>query len=99
MLGVILGIGGALADDAFAPTLEATVGAAASRRRGRRFIGPFGQGAVEQAATEVVAGRSGDIALILARRGLAVLGGLIAGAVGSLRAARLRPADALRHID
>jgi ABC-type antimicrobial peptide transport system permease subunit len=31
--------------------------------------------------------------------GLAVLGGLIAGAAGALRAARLRPADALRQVD
>jgi ABC-type lipoprotein release transport system permease subunit len=31
--------------------------------------------------------------------GLAVLGGLIAGTAGALRAARLRPADALRQVE
>jgi len=30
---------------------------------------------------------------------LALLGGLVAGAAGGLRAARLRPADALRSIE
>jgi ABC-type antimicrobial peptide transport system permease subunit len=40
-----------------------------------------------------------SITLIVGAVALALLGGLIAGAVGSMRAARLRPADALRHID
>ena len=31
--------------------------------------------------------------------GLALLGGLIAGAAGAFRAARLRPADALRSVE
>jgi ABC-type antimicrobial peptide transport system permease subunit len=39
------------------------------------------------------------VQLVLLAIGLALAGGLIAGAVGGLRAARLRPADALRHID
>jgi ABC-type lipoprotein release transport system permease subunit len=40
-----------------------------------------------------------DLGLIALAIGLALLGGLIAGTVGGLRASRLRPADALRHID
>jgi putative ABC transport system permease protein len=40
-----------------------------------------------------------DASLLLLAVGLALLGGLLAGAVGGARAARLRPADALRHID
>jgi ABC-type antimicrobial peptide transport system permease subunit len=39
-----------------------------------------------------------DPRLLLLAVGLAVLGGLIAGSAGGLRAARLRPAEALRHI-
>jgi ABC-type antimicrobial peptide transport system permease subunit len=97
LFGVILGLGGAFLVKSFAPSLEATVGSGASE--GPRFIGPFGQGAVEQAATEVSLDAPVSITLILGAVALAVLGGLIAGAVGSLRAARLRPADALRHID
>jgi ABC-type antimicrobial peptide transport system permease subunit len=97
VLGVILGLGGALLVKAFAPSLEATAASGASE--GPAFIGPFGQGAVEQAATEVSLDAPVSITLILGAVALAILGGLIAGAVGSLRAARLRPADALRHID
>jgi putative ABC transport system permease protein len=54
---------------------------------------------VSDASTDVALGAPVSAGLILAAVGLAVLGGLIAGAVGGLRAARLRPADALRHID
>jgi ABC-type antimicrobial peptide transport system permease subunit len=95
-LGVLLGIGGAFLVGALAPTLEATVAAA---DEGPRFAGPFGQGAVEAGSTEIALGAPVSVALILGAVGLALLGGLIAGAVGSLRASRLRPADALRHID
>ncbi|HUF01509.1 MAG TPA: ABC transporter permease [Gaiellaceae bacterium] len=94
--GIIIGVAGALAIGAFGPTLEATVGTVA--QEGPRF-GPFGQGAVEQPATEVVLSAPISASLALLAVGLAVLGGLVAGGVGSLRASRLRPADALRHID
>lgn len=97
VLGVILGLGGAILVRTFAPSLEATVASGTSE--GPAFRGPFGQGAVEQSATEVSLDAPVSIALILGAVALALLGGLIAGAVGSLRAARLRPADALRHID
>jgi ABC-type antimicrobial peptide transport system permease subunit len=96
-LGVVLGIGGALLVGALAPSLEATVASAAAQ--GPRFAGPFGQGAVDAASTEVALDAPVSATLILGAVGLALLGGLVAGAVGSLRASRLRPADALRHID
>jgi len=96
-LGVLLGIGGAVLITALAPTLHATV---ASASNGPRFFGPFGQGAVPSGtSTDVALSAPVDLALIAAAVGLALLGGLIAGAVGGLRAARLRPADALGHID
>ncbi len=95
-VGVVLGLAGALAISAFGPTLEATVSSAA--QQGPRF-GPFGQGAVEHAATDVALDASVSPSIVLLAVGLALLGGLVAGAVGSLRASRLRPADALRHID
>lgn len=98
-LGVMLGIGGALLVGALAPTLEATVGAGDEPGAGPRFLGPFGQGAVEATSTDVTLDAPVSVALVLAAVGLALLGGLVAGAVGALRAARLRPADALRHID
>ena len=95
-VGVVLGVAGAFAIGAFGPTLEATVDVAAEQ--GPRF-GPFGQGAVESSVTEVALDAPISISLVLWAVGLAMLGGLAAGAVGSLRAARLRPADALRHVD
>jgi ABC-type antimicrobial peptide transport system permease subunit len=96
-VGVVVGIAGAFVISAFGPTLEATVGAAADQ--GPRFFGPFGQGAVQSPATEVALDAPVSPAIVLWAIGLALLGGLVAGAVGSLRASRLRPADALRHID
>ena len=98
LLGVVLGLTGALLITSLAPSLEATVATQASAGPGG-FVGAFGQGAVEQAATHVSLDAPVSITLIGGAVALAMLGGLIAGAVGSLRAARLRPADALRHID
>lgn len=95
-IGVVLGVAGALFVEAFGPTLEATVGAADP---GPRLIGPLGQGAVESAATVVALDAPVSASLALGAVALALLGGLVAGAIGSLRASRLRPADALRHID
>jgi ABC-type antimicrobial peptide transport system permease subunit len=99
VLGIALGVAAALAIRFASPTLEATFAQAAEQRP--RFIGPggFGQGDVASASTTVDVGAPVSIGLAFAAVGLAVLGGLIAGAVGGLRAARLRPADALRHID
>jgi ABC-type antimicrobial peptide transport system permease subunit len=97
-LGIVLGIAGALLVGALAPSLEATVGDGAEEAAPRVF-GPFGQGAVAPATTQVALDTVVSPTLILGAVGLALLGGLVAGAVGSLRAARLRPADALRHID
>ena len=98
LVGVVLGLAGAAVISALAPSLEATVGDAAADA-GPRFIGPFGQGAVSSATTDVSLSAPVSIGLVAAAVGLAVLGGLIAGAVGSARVARLRPADALRHVD
>ena len=101
-IGVCLGLMGAAAIAAFSPSLNATVSGAAEQGGGvfgRGGPGPFGQGNVEEQATEVALGAPISVTLVLAAVGLALLGGLIAGAVGSLRASRLRPADALRHID
>jgi putative ABC transport system permease protein len=97
-VGVAVGVAGALAITAFGPTLQATV-SAATDQAGPGFFGPFGQGAVSTPATDVALDAPVSVSTILWAVGLAVLGGLVAGAVGSLRASRLRPADALRHID
>ena len=73
------------------------------RRRRRAAAGPgpgpFGQGQVTGGSTDVALDAPVDPQLLLLAVGLAVLGGLIAGAVGGMRAARLRPAEALRSLE
>ncbi|MGH2801942.1 MAG: ABC transporter permease, partial [Thermoleophilaceae bacterium] len=50
-------------------------------------------------SAEVVLGAPVDPGLVALAIGLAIVGGLLAGAAGGLRAARLRPADALRSAE
>jgi ABC-type antimicrobial peptide transport system permease subunit len=95
--GVVIGVACAAAISAVGLSLDATVSSGEST--GPRFGGPFGQGAVSSGSTDVALDAPVSLVLIVAAVGLALLGGLVAGAVGGLRAARLRPADALRHID
>jgi ABC-type antimicrobial peptide transport system permease subunit len=107
VIGALIGVGGAALVSAVGPELEATVAEAA--QNGPRLVGPgggagpgpggFGQGAIQAGSEVVKLDASVDVRLILVAIGLALAGGLFAGALGSLRAARLRPADALRHID
>jgi ABC-type antimicrobial peptide transport system permease subunit len=94
VLGALLGVGGAALVSAFAPNLEATVAQAAQ-------AGPiaFGQGQVASGSTSVALHAPVDAGLIVLAVALALLGGLIAGAIGGTRAARLRPAEALRSVE
>lgn len=63
---------------------------------GGGFGGGFGQAA--QTAQDVVLHAPLTPGIIVAAVGLAVLGGLVAGAFGGWRAARLSPAEALRSV-
>lgn len=107
VIGALIGIGGAAAVNAVGWTLKATVPGANTSRGGLgggRFGGgggPFGLGQtqVTSGSTLVKITTSADARLILAAIGLAVLGGLVAGAAGGFRAARLRPAAALRTVE
>ena len=100
-LGIALGLAGAALVTALAPALKATVGSAAGSALGVfGGPGPFGQGAVDTSSSQTVALTAHvSLGLALAAVGLAVAAGLLSGAFGGLRASRLRPADALRHID
>ena len=98
LVGVIIGIGGAALVSAVSPSLTASV-AQAAPAGGGAFAQAFGQGAVTSGSQSVELNAPIDPGLLLLAVALALAGGLIAGAVGGLRAARLRPADALRHID
>jgi putative ABC transport system permease protein len=97
VLGALLGIGGAALISALAPTLEATVAAAAGGPGGPP--GAFGQGQVESGSSVITLSAPVDAGLILLAIGLALLGGLVSGAIGGGRVARLRPADALRSVE
>jgi putative ABC transport system permease protein len=102
-LGALVGVAGAALAGALAPTLEATVastGAGGGPAGGPALVGPFGFGQqVASGSSKVALDAPVDSSLILLAIGLALLGGLISGVVGGMRAARLRPADALRSVE
>jgi ABC-type antimicrobial peptide transport system permease subunit len=101
--GVALGIGAAALIGALSPNLDATVAQAAAATPGpgpgRGGFAAFGQGTIQAGSTAVSLGAPVGLGLILLAVALALAGGLLSGAIGGLRAARLRPAEALRHID
>jgi ABC-type antimicrobial peptide transport system permease subunit len=94
LAGAAIGIAGAAVIGAIGPTLEASVEAQSTAG-----FGSFGQGEVAAGSTEVVLGAPVDPGLLVLAIGLAIVGGLLAGAAGGLRAARLRPAEALRSAE
>jgi ABC-type antimicrobial peptide transport system permease subunit len=101
-IGILLGLGAVAAINAVDWTLKATVvGSSAGNQPGPGGGGPFGFGqtAITSGSTLVRITTSADAGLILLAVVLAVLGGLTAGVVGGLRAARLRPAVALRTVE
>jgi putative ABC transport system permease protein len=93
VVGVALGVGVAAAIGAIVPTLSAS-----STTRGGGFFG-LGQVTARTVSNTVklTAPVAGTVVLI--GFGIALLGGLLAGTTGALRAARLRPADALRTLE
>jgi putative ABC transport system permease protein len=96
LIGAALGIAGGAVIGAIGPTLHATVAAAA---QGQGPFALFGQGQVTSGSTTVKLDAPVDLGLVLLAIALALLGGLLAGSLGGLRAARLRPADALRSVE
>jgi putative ABC transport system permease protein len=76
----------------------AATAAAGSGTTGGAAAGGFGGGASTAATTDVVLHAPVTVEVFLLATGLAVLGGLVAGALGGWRASRLRPAEALRSV-
>ena len=76
----------------------AATAAAGSGTTGGAPAGAFGGGASTASTTDVVLHAPVTVEVILLAIGLAVLGGLLAGALGGWRASRLRPAEALRSV-
>ncbi|WP_248240465.1 ABC transporter permease [Microbacterium kunmingense] len=102
-VGVALGLAGILVINLVAPTLSST--ATAQTPTGPEGgVGPGGPGgggfgeAMTTAAADVVLQAPVTLWVILAAVGISILGGLLAGAFGGWRAARLSPAEALRSV-
>jgi ABC-type lipoprotein release transport system permease subunit len=92
LLGIAIGVVAALAIDLFGPSLSAHSSA------GGGDI--FGIATAARTATSTVS-LSAPVGIEILALGflLALVGGLLAGTAGALRAARLRPADALRQVE
>ncbi|WP_069770898.1 ABC transporter permease [Streptomyces sp. LUP30] len=96
-LGIALGLAGAYAVTAISPTLQAQLGGGG----GQGGPGGFGGGGRRAAARTLDVALTAPVSVttVAVAVGLAVAGGLIAGAFGGWRASRLRPADALRRVE
>jgi ABC-type antimicrobial peptide transport system permease subunit len=96
LLGVVLGVALAAAIGAFGPTLTASSSTGNSSSQSA-----FGLGSLTARTVTDKIPLTAPIAvtILLLGFGLALAGGLLAGAAGAFRAARLRPADALRTVE
>jgi putative ABC transport system permease protein len=92
LLGIGLGVVAALVVDAAGPSLTASSTTGSSNAL-------LGNAAVRTAKQTISLHAPLSAVLILLGLALALAGGLLAGAAGGLRAARLRPADALRRVE
>lgn len=113
-LGIVIGVVGITVINIIAPTLSGSAStggfdaagaggaggaggaAGGAGGGGRGFGGPMA--AAAQATTDIALNAPLTLSVIAIAVGLAVLGGLVAGAFGGWRAARLRPAEALRSV-
>ncbi|MFI8593660.1 ABC transporter permease [Microbacterium sp. NPDC078428] len=96
-VGVVVGLAGVLAINMAAPTISSAP-AAETGPGGMGGPGGFGAAAATQTTTDIVLQAPVTAGIIAAAVGLAVAGGLVAGAFGGWRAARLSPAEALRSV-
>ncbi|WP_243064375.1 ABC transporter permease [Humibacter sp. RRB41] len=104
------GIGGALADGArrafgggagggsAAPTGGTGGGFGGAGATGGTGFGGAARSAASSATTQVDLSAPITVWIIVIAVGLAIVGGLLAGAIGGWRASRLRPAEALRSV-
>jgi ABC-type antimicrobial peptide transport system permease subunit len=92
IFGIVLGVLVCLLIGAFGPSLSA------SSTTGSNLLG-LGADTARTASSSISLTAPVGVAILAIGFGLALLGGLVAGMVGALRAARLRPADALRTVE
>ncbi|AKV86092.1 hypothetical protein AKG07_07055 [Microbacterium sp. CGR1] len=100
VVGLALGIAGIVVIDLVKPTVAAAAASTAEGGPGGMGGGPTGGGDMfqTQQAADIVLQAPFTPWVLVAAVGLAVLGGLVAGAFGGWRAARLSPAEALRSV-
>lgn len=99
-VGLALGIAGIVVINLVKPTVAAAAAGNAEGGPGGMGGGPTGGGGMfqTQQAADIVLQAPFTPWVLVAAVGLAVLGGLVAGAFGGWRAARLSPAEALRSV-
>lgn len=99
IIGALVGVAAAFALNAANWTLEATVQTREVASGPGRGGGPFGLGTPAEVSEAIAITTDPSLSVALLAIALAVAGGLLAGAIGGMRAARLRPASALRSAD
>jgi putative ABC transport system permease protein len=90
LLGIVIGVAAAAALGAFGPTLTATSATGGSL---------FGVDLAHSVSRQVSLSAPLSPSILALGLGIALLGGALAGAAGAFRAARLRPADAMRQVE
>ncbi|WP_127475849.1 ABC transporter permease [Microbacterium sulfonylureivorans] len=101
--GLVIGFLGIWAINLVSPTISTapSTGPVTQGGPGGENMGGPGGGfanTLQQGATEIVLHAPVTLWVVVAALGLALLGGLVAGAFGGWRAARLSPAEALRSV-
>ena len=104
VIGLIIGFAGIIAVNLISPTISTAPAAQSFGPEGGQSGGPMGGGGgafgnvMQSAGTDIVLSAPITLWVVVAAVGIAVLGGLVAGAFGGWRAARLSPAEALRSV-
>ena len=109
VVGLVIGVGAILALNAAGISLSGTTGGTTAATAGGAADGPpagafggaapGGLGQTASSTVDTVLHAPINVAFIATGVGIAVVGGLLAGVIGGWRAARLRPAAALRSLD
>jgi ABC-type antimicrobial peptide transport system permease subunit len=107
LFGIVLGVAGVIIINVIHPVLSGGVSSGFQRPGGDNGPAGFGGGMPQgmgirmgnAATTNVVLDAPITISIILLAVGLAVVGGVLAGAFGGWRASRLSPAAALRSVN
>ena len=98
VVGLVLGLATVVVINIVSPTISTSTATGGGPAAGGAPGGGPGRAALTNAASTIVLSAPVSVSIILAAIGLAIAGGLIAGAFGGWRAARLSPAEALRSV-